>query len=154
MLDKLFAKIAKLPKYVSLIGLVIFIGLLYFIQQKGVTPFVEKVSESDIFFEKDEEQEELGKISNDRGQQAFIQCKNVMVSEKHVPESAQFIDKDYEAWALGGRTYLIRSHVNVSAGDKGMEDKKYACKIKYEGGDLGDAKNWDILGVDFQGADE
>jgi hypothetical protein len=146
--SKFQEKLAKLPKSVSIAGLILFIVLLYVMLQKGITPFVMKVVESDWFFEKDEEQEELGKISNARGVQAFSQCKSVMVAEKHVPETAQFIDKDYEAWALGGRTYLIRSHVNVSS-EKGMEDRKYACKIKYNGGDLNDAKSWDILGVDF-----
>ena len=154
MFDKLFAKIAKLPIYVSIIGLALFLVLLYAIQLKAVTPFVEKMSQSDLFIEKDEEPEELGKITNDRGINAFAQCKSVMVSEKHVPDTAEFIDKDYEAWALGGRTYLIRSHVNITSPEKGTEDRKYACKIKYNGGEPTDAKSWDMLGVDFNDANE
>jgi len=154
MFDKLFAKIAKLPIYVSIIGLALFLVLLYVIQLKAVTPFVEKMSQSDLFIEKDEEPEELGKITNDRGINAFAQCKSVMVSEKHVPDTAEFIDKDYEAWALGGRTYLIRSHVNITSPEKGTEDRKYACKIKYNGGEPTDAKSWDMLGVDFNDANE
>ena len=149
MSAKLIDKIAKLPKPVSVIGLILFIVFLYVLLQKGITPFVMKVVSSDFFFEKDEEQEELGKISNERTDQAFAQCKRVMVSERHVPEGAQFNDKEHEAWALGGRTYLIRSHVNVTSPEKGAEDRKYACKIKYKGGDLNDAKSWDIVGVDF-----
>jgi hypothetical protein len=154
MFDKFFARIAKLPKFVSIIGLAIFIVLLYVIQLKGVTPFVEKISQSELFFEKDDGQEELGKITNERSAQAFVQCKSVMVSEKHVPDTAQFVDSDVEAWALGGKTYLIRSHVNVSSPEKGVEDRKYACKIKYNGGELVDAKNWDILGVDLNNSNE
>jgi glutamate formiminotransferase len=108
-----------------------------------------KVIQSDWLYEKEEEdQEELGKISNARSEQAFIRCKEIMLSEKHVPEGAQFIDKDYEAWALGGRTYLIRSHVNLTE-EKGVVDRKYACKIKYNGGDIKDATHWESLGVDF-----
>ena len=145
----MFKKIAKLPRAWSITLLILFIALLYVLQQKVITPMVMKVVESDFFFEKDEEQEELGKISNARSDQAFAQCKNVMVTEKHVPETAQFADKEYEAWALGGRTYLIRSHVNVTNPEKGAADRKYACKIKYKGGELGDEKNWDVLGVDF-----
>lgn len=152
-LNKLFEKIAKLPKAVSITGLALFIVLLYVILQKGVTPMVMKVVESDFFFEEEEEPEELGKITNARGEQAFLQCKSVMVSDKHVPENAQFMDQSYEAWALGGRTYLIRSHVNVQVPEKGAVDRKYACKIKYSGGDMGDAKSWDILGVDFNEPD-
>lgn len=148
--DKLVEKIAKLPKPVSIIGLILFIVFLYVFLQKGITPFVMKVVESDFFFEKEEEeQEDLGKINSPRGEQAFARCKAVMVADKHVPENAQFIDKDYEAWALGGRTYLIRSHVSVASPDKGPADRKYACKIHYNGGDMNDAKNWDMLGVDF-----
>ena len=151
MSTKLIDKIAKLPKPVSIAGLILFIVLLYVILQKGITPFVMQVVSSELFFEKDEEQEELGKIGNDnnRGIQAFTQCKSILVAEKHVPEGSQFNDKDYEAWALGGRTYLIRSHVNVTTPEHGAQDRKYACKIKYNGGDINDAKSWDALGVDF-----
>ena len=149
MFENLKEKFLKLPKPVSIVGLLLFIVLLYVSLQKVITPFVMAVVGSELFFEKDEEQEELGKISNDRGIQAFAHCKSILVAEKHVPEGAQFMDKDYEAWALGGRTYLIRSHVNVATPENGMQDRKYACKIKYLGGDIGDAKSWDALGVDF-----
>jgi hypothetical protein len=142
-------KIAKLPKAWSIILLLLLIVGLYVSLQKIIMPGVMAVVESNFFFEKEEEQEELGKINNERSDEAFIQCKNVMVAEKHVPESSQFSNKEYEAWALGGRTYLIRSIVIVTSSEKGTVERKYACKIKYSGGDLGDAKNWDILGVDF-----
>ena len=111
------------------------------------------VVQSNMFFEKDEEQEELGKINNARSDEAFARCKSIMVTDNHVPESAQFTEKQYEAWALGGRTYLIRSMVSVTEPDKGIVDRKYACKIKYDGGDLQDVKSWDILGVDFNEPD-
>ncbi len=149
MPSKFQDKIAKLPKPVSIAGLILLIILLYVSLQKGIMPLVMKVVESNFFFEEEEEKEELGKISNARGIQAFAQCKSVMVAEKHVPETAQFIDKDYEAWALGGRTYLIRSHVIIGSPEKGTEDRKYACKIKYNGGEANDAKSWETLGVDF-----
>lgn len=149
MLNELLAKIAKLPKILSILLLIMFIILLYVSLQKVIMPGVMKVVESDFFFQNEEEQEELGKISNERSQQAFFQCKSVMISDRHVPENAQFAESEYEAWALGGRTYLIRSHVNVPAAENGMTDRKYACKIKYSGGEMSEAKSWDILGVDF-----
>jgi hypothetical protein len=149
MYEKFIEKFNKLPKPVSVIGLLLFIVLLYVTLQKVITPFVMAVVGSELFFEKDEEQEELGKISNARSDQAFVQCKAVMMAEKHVPEGSRFNDKEYEAWALGGRTYLIRSNVTVTVPEKGQQDRKYACKIKYNGGELNDAKSWDITGVDF-----
>jgi hypothetical protein len=147
--NPLLEKIAKLPKSVSVIGLLLFIVLLYVSLQKGITPLVMKVVESDLFFEKDEEQEELGKIDSPRGVQAFAQCKSMMLADKLVPADAQFVDANYEAWALGGRTYLIRSHVSVNMPEKGMVDRKYACKMKFLGGELTDAKNWEQFGLDF-----
>ncbi|MDD5034598.1 MAG: hypothetical protein PHE55_07540 [Methylococcaceae bacterium] len=149
MLNELLNKIAKLPRVWSLILLVLFIIALYVLLQKGVTPFVMKVAESDFFFEKEDEQEELGKINNERSDVAYTHCRNVMKTDKKVPETAQFAEKDYEAWALGGRTYLIRSHVALSTPEKGMVDRKYACKIKFKGGDINDSNNWDMLAVDF-----
>jgi hypothetical protein len=149
MYEKFIERFNKLPKPVSIIGLLLFIVLLYVLLQKVITPFVMTVVGSELFFEKDVEQEELGKISNARSDQAFVQCKAVMMAEKHVPEGSQFNDKEYEAWALGGRTYLIRSNVTVTVPEKGPQDRKYACKIKFNGGELNDAKSWDITGVDF-----
>lgn len=149
MLNTLQEKIAKLPRSVSIIGLILFIASLYFITQKAVIPLVMKVVASDLFFEKEEESEELGKITNDRSIHAFAQCKSIMLSEKHVPDTAEFVDKEYEAWALGGRTYLIRSQINITTPEKGVEAKKYACKIRYNGGNPVDAKSWEALGVDF-----
>ena len=149
MLNKLLEKIAKLPKIWSVILLVLFIVGLYVLLQKVIMPGVMSVVQSNFFFEKDEEQEELGKINNQRSDAALGRCKSVMVADKHVPDTAQFVDRDYEAWALGGRTYLIRSMVIVASPEKGAIERKYACKIKYNGGNLDDGKSWDILGVDF-----
>ncbi len=142
-------KLAKLPKAVSVVLLILFIVALYVLLQKVIMPGVMTVVQSNFFFEQDEEQEELGKISNQRSDMAFAQCKDVMKADKHVPETSEFSAKDYEAWALGGRTYLIRSTVVVTSPEQSAVERKYACKIKYNGGDLGDGKSWDILGVDF-----
>lgn len=154
MFDKITSTIKKLPRIYSLLLLILFVVGLYALQLKVITPGVLKVVESDAFFSKDEEDEQLGKISNERTSFAFINCKNAMKANKHVPESAQFADADYEAWALGGRTYIIRSHVGVVSEGKGLVDRKYACKIKFSGGDVTDAGNWDMLGVDFNEAGE
>jgi glutamate formiminotransferase len=143
----------NMPKKYSIPLFILFIVGLYASLNKVVIPFVLQVSGSDLFFEKEDEPEELGKISNDRTGFAFDQCKAAMKEANHVPEGTRFADADYEAWALGGKTYLIRSHVNVST-EGSMVDKKYACKIKFSGGDMSDATNWAILGVDFNTASE
>lgn len=146
-------KISKLPKLWSVVLLALFIVFLYVLLQKGITPFVLKVVESDLFFEKEDEKEELGQIRSERTGFAFTHCKSALKNDKQVPETAQFADADYEAWALGGKTYLIRSHVNVPS-EKGLSDRKYACKIKFAGGDMSDAANWDMLGIDFHSSEE
>jgi hypothetical protein len=144
-------KFPKIPQAYSMILLILFIALLYFVQNKGVIPMVMKLVESDLFFVKDDEEEELGKISNERTNFAEAHCKSAMKEEKKVPETAQFNDADYEAWALGGKTYVIRSHVTVPAEGGGQEDKKFACKIQFNGGDVTDQGNWTMLGIDFPG---
>jgi hypothetical protein len=147
--NDIFDKIAKLPKVWSVTLLVLFIVFLYVTLQKVIMPGVMAVVQSGFFFEKEEEPEELGIINNARSDEAFARCKSVMVSDKHVPESAQFVDKEYEAWALGGRVYLIRSHVIVNSPENPAQDRKYACKIRFNGGEMNDPKNWESLGVDF-----
>lgn len=148
-------QLQKLPKKYSVPLFILFIIGLYVLQSKVITPFVMRVIESDVFFaEEDAEEEELGKISNERTSLAFVHCKNAMKEENHVPETAQFADADYEAWALGGRTYIIRSHVAMTTEEKGQVDRKYACKIKFSGGDVTDSNNWSILAVDFTAPSE
>lgn len=128
--------------------LLLFIVSLYALQIKVITPLVLKALDSDFFFAKDDEQEELGKIRNERTGFAFTQCKEAMKAENQVAENAQFADAEYEAWALGGKTYVIRSHIITSQGTEAI-DRKYACKIKFSGGDLSDSNNWSIMGIDF-----
>ena len=79
MLNKLLEKIAKLPKIWSVILLVLFIVVLYVLLQKVIMPGVMAVVQSNFFFEKDEEQEELGKINNQRSDMAFNQCKHLIL---------------------------------------------------------------------------
>jgi hypothetical protein len=142
-------KFPKIPPTYSVILLIAFIAGLYFLQNKGIIPMVMKVVESDLFFIKDDEEEELGKVDTERTRQAEIHCKNTMKEEKKVPDTAQFNDSDYEAWALGGKTYVIRSHVLVSGENGAAVDRKYACKIQFNGGDIADIGNWTLLGIDF-----
>jgi len=143
----------NMPKKYSIPLFILFIVGLYLSLNKLIVPFVLKVSGSDAFFEKEDEPEELGKISNDRTGFAFDQCKAAMKEGNHVPEGALFANGDYEAWALGGKTYLIRSRVSVT-GEGGMVDKKYACKMKFAGGDVADTANWSVLGIDFNSVAE
>lgn len=145
----MFDKLKSLPTKYSLPLLMVFIVLLYVLTNKVVVPLVMKVVESDLFFAPDEEQEELGKISNQRTDFALLQCKAAMKEENQVPETSQFDDSAYEAWALGGKTYVIRSQVSVPVEGKGMMGRKYACKIQFAGGEVGDTGNWSILGIDF-----
>ena len=145
----MFEKLKKLPMRYSMPLLVVFIGFLYFMLNKGVVPFTMKMLDSDIFFNTDEEKEELGKINNERSNYALAHCKSAMKEDNEIPETAQFDDSAYEAWALGGRTYVIRSHVMVPAESGAPTDRKFACKIKYDGGDTKDISNWSVLGVDF-----
>lgn len=143
----------NMPKIYSIPLFILFIVGLYASLNKIIVPFVMDVAKSDLFFEKEDESEELGKISNERTGFAFDQCKSAMKEANHVPDGSRFADAEYEAWALGGKTYLIRSHVGVSS-ESGLVDRKYACKIKFAGGDMGDAGNWSVLGVDFNTAAE
>lgn len=142
----------KIPKKYSLVLLAGFIVLLYVSLNKAIVPFVMQMMDSELFLEKeDEEPEELGKISNERTGYALTHCKNAMKEDRQVPENAIFNDNEYEAWALGGKAYLIRSHVTMpaAAGGEGPLDRKFACKIKLEGADAGDANSWSISGIDF-----
>jgi len=141
-------KFNNLPRIVSIPLLIVFGIGLYWSLNKVVVPFVLKVASSDVFFETDAEQEELGKLNNDRARFAFNHCKSAMEQGNHVPQGSQFADADYEVWALGGKMYLTRSHVKVSS-ETGVADKKYACKIQFAGGDMTDVGNWSVLAVDF-----
>lgn len=140
----------------SLLFLILFIILLYVVLEKAILPFVMNVVESDVFFEEETEAELLGNVRNERTDFALMHCKNSMKEEEIVPEDADFLDGKYDAWALGNRTYIIRSGVRVTDPEKGMVEKKFACKIRLVENDPTDFKNWSILGIDFhpEGEDE
>lgn len=140
----------------SLLFLILFIILLYVVLEKAILPFVMNVVESDVFFEEETEAELLGNVKNERTDFALMHCKNSMKEDEIVPENADFPDGKYDAWALGNRTYIIRSGVRVTDPEKGMVEKKFACKIRLVENDPTDFKNWSILGIDFhpEGEDE
>lgn len=143
-LNKLFTS-----KY-SLIFLVLFIALLYVLQEKAIVPLVMKVVKSELFFEPEtEEQEELGQIKNQRTGFALIYCKDAVKDEGDLPDNTEFVDDKYTAWALGNRHYVIRSTVRFVDPEKGQIEKLYACKIRMIGDDESKAESWSVLGVDF-----
>jgi hypothetical protein len=136
----------------SIIFLVLFIAILYFLQEKAIVPLVMSVVKSDAFFEKPvEEDEPLGKVQGktQRTSFALMHCKEGVKEEGNLPDNAEFLDEKYEAWALGNRHYIIRSVVRVIDPEKGQQEKPYACKIRMTGDDEADPKNWEIQGVDF-----
>lgn len=143
-----FNKLTR-SKY-SLVLLVLFIGALYFLQEKAIVPLVMKVVKSDLFFEPEVEEEELGKITNKTPRIGFAlaQCKDSVKADNKL-DGAEFLDDKYEAWALGNRHYLIRSSVRFIDPEKGQVQKMFACKIRMTGDQETNPESWSILGVDF-----
>jgi hypothetical protein len=135
----------KISQKLSVVLLILFVFALYWIQEHGIIPLVMKVVQSELFFE------EIGKINNERADFALTHCKTAIRQDKDLPETAQFDDKNFEAWALGGKIYLVRSNILVPSDDNSRTDeKKYACKIKWKGEDLSKYENWSVMGLDFQ----
>ncbi|MDD2768940.1 MAG: hypothetical protein PHT19_09405 [Methylococcus sp.] len=137
---------------ISLVLLVLFIVGLYVVQNKGVVPFVMKVLESDIFETKDDEEEQLGKVKNERTDFAYMHCKSHMLEEHVVPENSEFMDDKYEAWALGGKNYIVRSEVLVTS-EQGRAAEKFVCKLRMTGDDQTNKDSWSILGTELNPAD-
>lgn len=154
-MKEFFTKIVR-SKY-SVVFLILFIALLYFLQEKLISPLVMEVVKSDLFFEKAvEEDEPLGKIQGKTQRTGFalMHCKEAAKEEGSLPDNAEFLDEKYEAWALGNRHYVIRSIVRVVDPEKGQIEKPYACKIRMTGDDEADPNNWEPQGVDFNALTE
>lgn len=133
----------------SLFFLLIFIVSLYVTLNKFVVPFIINATDSSLFIEQVQEEEQLGKVSNERTQAALGQCKLAMKNDGMLPENGSFVDDGYEAWALGNGSYVVRSIVDVTEPGKGQVRKYFACKIQYRQGDISDINNWAIMGIDF-----
>jgi hypothetical protein len=147
-MKEFFTKLIR-SKY-SLLLLILFIALLYFVQEKAVVPLVMKIVKSDLFFEPEkQEEEQLGKVKNERTSFALMHCKDAVKEEGQLPDNAEFVDNKYEAWALGNRHYIIRSSVRVIDPAQGQLEKLYACKIRMTGDNEADPQSWSVLGVDF-----
>jgi hypothetical protein len=149
-MKEFFSKLVR-SKF-SVLYLVIFVALLYIVQEKAIVPLVMGVVKSDVFFEKEaEEQEELGKVGTKTPRTGFalLNCKDSVKEQGGLPESAEFLDDRYEAWALGNRHYLIRSAVRVIDPEKGQVEKLFACKIRMTGEDETQPGSWSVQGIDF-----
>ncbi len=139
----------------SILYLILFIGGLYLLQEKAIMPLVMKVVSSELFFEKPiEENEPLGKLDakTERTQFALANCHDAVKKQGDLPDNTEFLDNDYEAWALGNRQYLIRASVRMADPEKGQFDKLYACTIRLTGEDQANPENWKLLGLDFNPA--
>jgi hypothetical protein len=137
----------------SILLFILFIIGLYVLLNKGVVPLVTKVAESDLFDVKEEGEEPLGKVKNERTDFALMHCKAALIEDRTVPENAEFEDQQYEAWALGNNTYILRSVV-LTNDSKEAGAHKFACKLRLTGDDQTDPKSWTILGVDFNPGEE
>jgi hypothetical protein len=133
----------------SLFFLAIFIVALYVLLNKVVVPFIISATDSTLFVEQAKEEEQLGNVSNDRTTAALGHCKQAMKTDGMVSEQSSFSTDDYQAWALGNGSYIVRSSVTVNEADKGQIQKFFACKIQYKEGDISDVNNWSIMGIDF-----
>lgn len=133
----------------SLAFLAVFIVLLYISLNKVIVPFIMKATDSSLFVEPAREDEQLGKVSNERTMAALNQCKSAMKTDGLLSEQANFADNTYEAWALGNGSYVIRSSVTLTEAGKDQVRKSFACKIQYQQGDISDINSWTIMGIDF-----
>jgi len=115
-------------------------------------PLVMSVVKSEVFFEKPvEENEPLGKldVKTERTAYALANCREAVKKDGDLPDNTQFLDENYEAWALGNRQYLVRSSVRLTDPEKGQIDKLYACTVRMTGEDQANPESWTLLGVDF-----
>ncbi|CAL1241164.1 hypothetical protein [Candidatus Methylocalor cossyra] len=135
----------------SIVFLILFVALLYWLQSKAIMPAVMKIIESDLFVEKETEEEQLGKIptKTQRTGFALMHCKDALKQGNQLPDNVEFLDDKYEAWALGNRNYIIRSSLRLIDPEKGQLEKHFACKIRLVADDEADAKSWSVLGVDY-----
>jgi len=136
----------------SVVFLVLFIGGLYLIQEKAIMPLVMSVVKSELFFEKPiEENEPLGKMDQKTSRTGFAlgQCHTATLKEGQLPADTQFVDDNYEAWALGNRQYLIRTSVRVADAQQGQAEKLVACTVRMTGEDESKPESWATLAVDL-----
>lgn len=140
----------------SVLYLILFIGILYTLQEKAIMPLVLKVVESDIFFEKPiEENEPLGKLTEKTTRTSFAltHCQGEIRKSGSVPATTEFMSDQFEAWALGNRQYLIRSNLRFTDPEKGPQVKPFACTIRMTGEDEANPESWTLLGLDMNAID-
>lgn len=136
----------------SVLYLILFIGGLYMLQEKAIMPLVMSVVKSEVFFEKPiEENEPLGKLDakTERTGYALAHCRKEVKDKGDLPDNVEFLDDQYEAWALGNRQYLIRSSVRLVEPGKGPVVELYACTVRMTGEDQASPDSWTTLGLDF-----
>lgn len=137
-----------MKKIYKIVGLVLLVGCLYVITMKFVMPFVMDVVSSDLFF-KQTEDDPVGELQNNRTYMGLLHCENQLRADQGLSEATRPSagESEYKAWGLGDHTYVIKAMLDVPGPDKNLVRTNVGCKIKYEGGEEADAKNWSIIGV-------
>ncbi len=140
---------AMRKKTVSIILFILFVTSLYVFQNTVVLPTVTNIANSDLFFENTEDEAHPDGIINEKTNFALLHCHRYLSENYELGDSDTFYDKNYQAWGLGGYTYVIKSHIDVPISEQGPLKKPFICTIKYTGGYEVDYANWSISGFNY-----
>ena len=140
---------AMRKKTVSIILFILFVTALYVFQNTVVIPTVTNIANSEFFFENTEDEAQLDGIINEKTNFALLHCHRYLSENFELGEADTFSDKDYQAWGLGGYTYVIKSHIDVPISEQGPTRKPFICTIKYTGGDDVEYANWSVSGFNY-----
>lgn len=83
--------------------------------------------------------------NEDHSTMAFIQCKDFVSQRLRAPGTADFPFLDFQVEKTGSNEFLVRSYVDAQNGFGAKLRSNWLCKIRFNGGEDADRKNWSLL---------
>lgn len=136
-----------LPDWKSLGKIVFYLALLYVLQVFVILPFMGYVLNSDFFTSK----ESFNVVGGDMEQAAQLHCGDFFRKEM-ATDRIEFPNQDGKVWGMGDGRFLVKAGAIVTDEAELAHRINYACYVKFEGGDVFEAANWTLRGLDWRDA--
>ncbi|MCX8049461.1 MAG: hypothetical protein N3A55_07355 [Methylohalobius sp.] len=136
-----------MPSWKSLGKIVLYVAVLYAFQALIAVPLTAYLLGSDYFTSAEVVEPSEAK------QAAQDQCHGYL-QQKLAVEQVEFPFEEDKVWEIGDGRYLVKASALVTGQDTLAHRVNYACYVKYQGGDVFDAANWKLRGLDWLMAEQ
>ncbi len=133
-----------IPDWKTLGKIAVYVAALYVLQVFVILPFLTYVVQSDFLASPGA----FRPVNDEAGEVARSQC-NRFFRQKMATKRVEFPLGGDKVWAMNDGRYLVKASAIITD-DQGLARRvNYTCYVKYQGGDIFTAANWNLKGLDW-----